>query len=565
MRKHLLRLLPVLLFCCAAQTTKAQYCSAGTSYSCNYWNSIYIQNFSTTGGTTNITSNGSGCKTGGYTSFSGTGKNHTAVQGTTVNFSLTPNRFYYYYNCQYSIWVDLNMDGDFSDAGEQVVVGKTTTNTAKTGSFTVPITATPGTGRLRVRIDPYNTVQPCGKSYYGEVEDYEFIIAPACSTKFDKRIDAFSYACSGGDGSITVNASNGDKYKWQVMQNGMFTDLANGTNYSDVDKQTLKLHNTPASMAGTKFRCIVTPTCGVAGTQPSDTVALNIRPDVKTLSQMLADTTCIGVSTTLSFKASDDIKSSRWQMKSGGSSNFEDITSPLFTQNSDNLIINPVQDTLNGAIIRCVYNGLCGTQTTKDITLSVYPLPAVLNPPTDITVKAGATTYFNVVATGINVKYTWQVGINGAYANINNNAIYSGVKTDRLKVSGIARAQDGYQFRCLVSGTGSCAVMPDTSDFAVLSVEPPVSVKDVITDQSITIFPSPAKGENITVKVDTEVSDMLSKYVITDKLGKTLNMGNLVETGNTKINVSQLPADVYFIQVFDKNNDLVKSVKFTRL
>lgn len=71
------------------------------------------------------------------------------------------------------IWVDWNIDQDFDDTGENVVCeisnyGQGTYNIA------VPVDATPGQTRMRIRIK-YNGTDcgsPCGTTQYGEVEDY---------------------------------------------------------------------------------------------------------------------------------------------------------------------------------------------------------------------------------------------------------------------------------------------------------------------------------------------------------------------------------------------------------
>ncbi len=76
------------------------------------------------------------------------------------------------------VWVDWNRDGDFWDAGEEMVVD---INNGGGGSFdfTVPDTATAGNTRMRIRThyyDDYGTY-PCGNTDYGEVEDYTLVIA----------------------------------------------------------------------------------------------------------------------------------------------------------------------------------------------------------------------------------------------------------------------------------------------------------------------------------------------------------------------------------------------------
>lgn len=541
----------------------AQYCTPTFYYPCS-WYYMYINSFSTTGGSTNITSNNTGCSN---TSTSYTYYNtrvHTGIQGQTVNFSVsnTPN-----YSMMYRIWVDFNGDGDFVDGGEQVYAGTLSYGQTATNSFTIPTTATPGATRLRVRAGyAYSSAPtPCGSAYYGECEDYGFVIQAACSTLFTQQPPASTFACENGPGSISVAASNGAAYQWQIFNNGTYVDLANGANYADVNTKTLKLVNTPSNFVNNKYRCMVTPTCGSTIKNPSSEVTLAIKPNIKLLSQTTRDTSCIGLSTILQYSANEPIVESRWQISTGATGGFIDINGAQFSASDDSLLISNIPDTLNGAKIRCIFKGVCGTITTADMNMFVTALPSVITAPQDAYVKNGATVPFEVIAAGVGTKYQWQAGVNGNFANINNNGIYQGVKTDRLQVVGASRAQNEFQFRAIISGSGNCALAGDTSQFAVLYVEPTVSVQDIVTDNNITIFPNPATGNEIVIKANDELTGYLSTYLITDKVGKTLSVGNMINTGNnTTVNISKLVPDVYFIQIMDKDNVVVKAIKFTK-
>lgn len=76
------------------------------------------------------------------------------------------------YNEAYSVWIDYNQDGDFSDAGEQVWTQGNTQASPVSGSFTVPSSALDGETRMRVSMK-YNGIPTACESFtYGEVEDY---------------------------------------------------------------------------------------------------------------------------------------------------------------------------------------------------------------------------------------------------------------------------------------------------------------------------------------------------------------------------------------------------------
>lgn len=85
-----------------------------------------------------------------------------------------------YQNDVISVWIDYNNNGVFTDAGEQVAM-ETVQSSGYSGqyNFTVPTTATIGTLRMRVRINyiPSGSIDPCGTTQYGEVEDYRVKIS----------------------------------------------------------------------------------------------------------------------------------------------------------------------------------------------------------------------------------------------------------------------------------------------------------------------------------------------------------------------------------------------------
>src|SRR5690606_12093670 len=97
---------------------------------------------------------------------------HQGLMGSTVNFTLV--------NCPswsqgYKIFVDWNENGILDDAGEIVYNAAATLGGGATfnGSFVIPLTATPGPKRMRVRgVFAGTTFDPCNSQSFGETEDY---------------------------------------------------------------------------------------------------------------------------------------------------------------------------------------------------------------------------------------------------------------------------------------------------------------------------------------------------------------------------------------------------------
>ena len=195
--------------------------------------SYYISSFFTTGGTTNITNNSSGFSANGYGNF--TAMAVTQMQTQVINFSITETGG----TMHFGIWVDWNDDGDFTDSGEEVYIN-TTYNSSVTGSFTVPLTATAGSHRMRVVGNELGTVTACTGSGYTECEDYTFTVTslPACSgTPTGGTATATTTSvsgCTGYVGAISVTgstAASGLTYQWQSSTTGAapWTDIAGAT------------------------------------------------------------------------------------------------------------------------------------------------------------------------------------------------------------------------------------------------------------------------------------------------------------------------------------------------
>ncbi len=74
------------------------------------------------------------------------------------------------------IWIDWNQDKIFDHPGELVL------DSSGTGPYesdiTVPVDANDGYTRMRIRIQYSGTLNPCGETSYGEVEDYNLIVIP---------------------------------------------------------------------------------------------------------------------------------------------------------------------------------------------------------------------------------------------------------------------------------------------------------------------------------------------------------------------------------------------------
>ncbi|WP_034259739.1 GEVED domain-containing protein, partial [Aequorivita capsosiphonis] len=134
----------------------------------------FIDNFSTTGGSENISNMGSGFSTGGYGDFYDTAT-VTQEQEGTVDFSADMEGG----TAGFRVWVDWNQDGVF-DTTAEVAYASSGYLSNQTGTITVPADALEGDTRMRVVSHWLSTtgdVDPCETGFtYGEFEDYKFTV-----------------------------------------------------------------------------------------------------------------------------------------------------------------------------------------------------------------------------------------------------------------------------------------------------------------------------------------------------------------------------------------------------
>lgn len=93
-------------------------------------------------------------------------------KGQTYEISITPEWSGSAYNEGYAVYIDLNNDGDFSDAGEQVFTKAASPMSPITGNITIPTDATSGQLRMRVAMRYNGVPTACGTIARGQIEDY---------------------------------------------------------------------------------------------------------------------------------------------------------------------------------------------------------------------------------------------------------------------------------------------------------------------------------------------------------------------------------------------------------
>ena len=145
------------------------YCSPSSSSSTSY-----INNFSTTGGSQNISNLASGFTAGGYQNASSQFVEGFATSSFSFNGAIVGG------TVGFSIWVDWNNDLVFDNATEKVFNTTTYGNGPFTGSINIPAGTAVGNYRMRVTTDwnASNPGNPCAAASRAEFEDYTISVIP---------------------------------------------------------------------------------------------------------------------------------------------------------------------------------------------------------------------------------------------------------------------------------------------------------------------------------------------------------------------------------------------------
>jgi hypothetical protein len=550
----------------------AQYCTTGLyCYGTSYGD--YIQSVYTTGGTSNISNMNSGNNGGSagysYTTNAGT---LTVQLGQSFTIFAVNNPTYGEY---YGIWLDLNGDGTFSSTEQLYNSGTSTVGSSQTAggsggvTYTVPLTATAGNTRIRVRcVWSYSNPQPC--TYYGggEVEDYPVTLVPSCPAPSFSAQPQNRTTCETASTTFSVTSSNTSTYQWQVNTGSAWANVSGGV-YSGANTNTLTLSNIPLSYNGYLYRCISTGACN--NPVNSQSASLTVNPGVSIASQTVEDTICTGGYTSLNVVTAGSTPSNyTWQMAISTVGLFSDVPNqaPFFNINSATLNINDVPDSLNNRLFRVIISGgLCPDVVSDPIPMTVIAAPQIIEQPQNDTVFATLTAYFTMASTpGKPVIYYWQASSDGTnFYNIYDNAIYYRSDEPTIHVTA-SPAIAGWWFRGIIKSTDpQCGVYHDTSSAAQLWIWP-TAVNDVENSvNNITVFPNPVTGETLNVTAGQNIAGTLEARIV-DKLGK-LVLTTEIDLSSKKaaaIKVNHLAPGIYNLLLIDKEGNVAGNSNFTR-
>jgi hypothetical protein len=375
-------------------------------------------------------------------------------------------------------------------------------------------------------------------------------------------------ACFGTTTTFNVNAS-ATSYQWQQNTGSGWVNLTNTGNFNNVTTATLRIDNTPYSFSGYQYRCVVSTVCSPTLITNAATLTVFAFPVIA--NQPERDTVCVNTGASFHVDASGYLLTYLWEVNNG--SGWVPATgASYFGANSATLTTVNTTMAMNGYDFRCKLSSGCGTVLyTQVVSLSVQNKPSITFQPMNISSPYGHTPLpvkIYVVANGQGpLSYQWQIDtlIGGVkyFVNMVNAGVVSGVTTDTLRINGTDARLNDRQVQCIV--TGLCNPTT-TSNTAKIHWYFETGVAGVANNNTtITLYPNPVNGSELYLQLgDNSNQDIFVKVV--NNIGSTLiNQQITLNNSNTgTVNVGNLAAGVYQLQVTDKDHNLMKTVRFVK-
>ena len=369
--------------------------------------------------------------------------------------------------------------------------------------------------------------------------------------------------CPSANATFSIAATGtGISYQWQVNAGAGFQNISGSAPYGGANTATVTITGVTPAMNGYQYRCVVKGDCVPSAV--SNPVLLNVLSPVIISSNTITDTVCETGTVKLGVRVVGAGILYQWQrMQSNGS--FVNLTNtpPYSGVNTDSLRISAAPASLNGAIYRCALTEtqLCSQwYYTANIPLGVNPAPIVS--PSALQTGPGKIATFAVPPTG--TSYQWQENDNSGngYRNLAEGGLYTGVYTNTLRVGPATLLMNGNMYRCIVDGVCSITV---ASHAGQLTVDPALSVTSIRNGEGIDVYPNPTSGNEVNISFKKTISGNTTLRV-TDKLGKvvytqTISLNN---QNSIKLNLPDMAAGVYMLQVVSEQNNIAATVQFVK-
>lgn len=546
-----------------SETTTIEYCDSEYSNTTDDW----ITNVSF-----NTINNNSGQE--GGTSYG----DYTAISTDLAignNYDLSVSFESDTYTEHVTAWIDWNNNGDFTDAGEEYILGSGASTTLTT-SVSVPATAHVGLIRMRV-IEQYNSAPtPCGaphSSSYGETEDYSInVLAPA------EPVANFSgtplVATVGMNVNFTDESANyPSNWTWTI------TPGVEGTDFNYVNSTTSSTQNPVINFLTANTYTVTLDASNVAGNDSETKADYITIEDVTTapVADFVANvtSTVTGVPVSFTDLSTQSPTYWAWAITPGvEGTDFEYVNST--TSNSQNPQVNFL--TAGTYSIQLTATNGVGSSTPMLKTDYIDVAGVYLMSNSTITTCSGAfydtggadgqyssdenlTMTFMPGEAGKMISFAFENGavIEGSSSNPWDQLFaYDGIDATATQFAGSPFSNSGGVDIGTLTATnpdGAITFVFESDGSivkdgwaAIISCTDPISVTN-ISETDINIYPNPSKG----IFTLQSGADNIKSFDIFNMAGKIILSKN-TKSDKTTIDLSNQAHGLYFIKMYSENN-----------
>lgn len=495
--------------------------------------SYYVQQLNTTGGSSNISYSVSDFPNGGYDYH--VDSRAVVDEGSSFTINITTSSAS---SCaRFKLWIDWNEDGDFDDAGEEIHSAGVFQGCASPIDYNIPVnvpTNSIGVKRLRMQLrdawQPEPT--PCGiNNHTGSVD-------------FD----------------IEVVSSN------NILPSVSITSPTNGTDYNTLQQITIDADATDSDGSITQVEFFVDGTS--AGIDTSSPYSINwMMPSwgnyqltAKATDNQGAETT----SATVSISATDPNGSgcteinnesfeNGWGIWNGGGSDALRIASDA---NTGAYSIR-LRDNTSSSVMTT--NNLdLNTSTSVKINFSYIAYSMENNEDFWLQVSTNGGTSFTTVK-------SWVSGTdftNGQRENVSfdiTGLSFTATTRLRLRCDASNNGDEVYIDDIVIEGCGSGSSSKGTNKVKGGNEVIESNVEDNLLKEEIKVYPNPLKNSSLYISSKAFVNETVSVQVFSTTGQMVLNSKKVFKQ-NEKIEIPILPKGVYFLKLKLDKNSFVKKV-----
>ncbi|MGA1249017.1 MAG: LamG-like jellyroll fold domain-containing protein [Candidatus Kapaibacteriota bacterium] len=251
-------------------------------------------------------------------------------------------------------------------------------------------------------------------------------------------------AISVDTGSFTLNHTDANAtYQWQYSNGGTFVNLIPGSNYSGVNKGTLRVDKRGLGKGPHLYRCIVqSSVCADTSTTALLLVCgtiVNQPVDVKGKQN---------ISCSFSVSNTDPQATFQWIVNKNQRYEILNDGNGISGSKTSRIMIDTARFSMNRWSFRCIMSsGIC-IDTSMAATLNICG-SLIGQPSVPSLSRPGSTVTLSIVHTDLEARFQWQKYEANGWVNVKDDITISGSKAREMFISNVSTKDHDSRYRCI--------------------------------------------------------------------------------------------------------------------